>query len=138
MCLQLCDGLDLAQNVLRQGLHGAAAPGGLTHKVFCVDLVEGGKIGHVRDEAGGLDDLGQVGAGGLQNGGNILTAPLGLGGDALGDIAGGGVHGDLTGAENQRACDHALGIGADGRGGVGGGDDSHADYLPFVKYYAVA
>ena len=58
--LQLRNRLDLAQDVLGQGFDGAAAPGRLAGEVFGVDLVEGGKIGHVGNEAGGLDDLRQV------------------------------------------------------------------------------
>ena len=123
--LQLRDGLDLAQDILRQLSDGAAAPGGLAGEELGIDLVEGGEIAHVRQEAGGLDHPAKVRARGLQNGGNIAAAALRLGGDALGDIAGGGIHGDLAGAENKRAYDHALGIGADGGGRVFGRDDSH-------------
>ena len=134
--LQLRNRLDLAQDVLGQGLDGAAAPGRLAGEVLGVDLVEGGEVGHVGDEAGGLDDLGQVGAGGGQDGGHIAAALLGLGGDALGDIAGGRIHGDLAGAENEGTCDHALGVGADGGRGVGGGDDGHGEFLRFLKSIA--
>ena len=132
MFLQLRDGLDLTQDILGQRLHGTAAPGGLAYEKLRIDLVEGGEVAHVCDEAGGLDHLAKVGAGGGQDSGHIAAALLRLGGDALGNGAGGGIYGDLTGAEDERTYDHALGVGADGSGGVFGRDDSHGEYLLLI------
>ena len=116
------DGLDLAEDALGQFLHGHAAAGGLGGEVLGVHLVEGGEVAHVRQEAGGLHHALEGDAGGLQNGAHVLAALVRLGGDALGDGAGGGIHGDLAGGDDQVAEGIALGIGPDGAGGVGGGD----------------
>ena len=81
--LRLCHGLDLAQDTLGQILDGNAAAGGLGGEVLCVDLVEGGKVGDIGQEAGGLDDLVVAGTGGFQDRAHVLAALLGLGGDEL-------------------------------------------------------
>ena len=85
--LQLSGSLDLAQDVLGQGLDGHAAAGGLGGEVLCVHLVESSKIAHVRQEAGGLDDLVKAAAGSLEDGANVLAALLSLSSDALADGA---------------------------------------------------
>ena len=129
--LNLCNGFDLAQNAFGQFLHRAAASGRLSGEIFGIDRIECGEIRHVGDEAGGLDHLFRGGASGFQKGADIAAALLGLGGDAFGDGTGGRIHGDLTGAVNKIAGDDSLGIGTNGCGGMGGGDDLHGN-LPFV------
>ena len=54
-----------------------------------------------------------------------------LGGDALGNGAGSGIHGDLAGGDDQVAEGVALGIGADGAGSVLGFNNSHGWILLF-------
>ena len=122
-CLLDGDGLHLAQNALGQFLHSHAAAGGLGSEELGIGLVEGGEVAHVRQEAGGLDHVFKAHTGSGQNGAHVLAALLRLSGDALGDGAGGGVHGDLAGRENQIAHRPALRVGADGAGSVGGFDN---------------
>ena len=128
MELSLSDGFDLAQDTLGQGLDSHAAAGGLGDEVLGVDLVELSEIAHVSQEAGGLKDLLKAGAGGFQDGAHVLAALLSLGGNALRNIAGGGIHGDLAGGVDEAVHDHTLGVGTDGAGGVGSSDHFHGNY----------
>ena len=48
------DGFDLAQDTLGQRLDSHAAAGGLGGEVAGIHLVEGGKVAHISQEAGGL------------------------------------------------------------------------------------
>jgi len=127
--LRLCHGLNLAQDTLGQILDSNAAAGGLGGKILCVDLVEGGKVGDIGQEAGGLDDLVVAGTGGFQDRTHVLAALLGLGSDALGHSAVRGVHRDLAGGVDETACDEALGVGADRAGSFFSSDDFHGKYL---------
>ena len=127
--LCLCHGLDLAQDTLGQILDSNAAAGGLGGKILCVDLVEGGKVGNIGQEAGGFDDLVVAGTGGFQDRTHVLAALLGLGGDALGHSAVRGVHRNLAGGVDETACDEALGVGADRAGSLFSSDDFHGKYL---------
>ena len=111
MELSLSDGFDLAQDTLGQGLDSHAAAGGLGDEVLGVDLVELSEIAHVSQEAGGLKDLLKAGAGGFQDGAHVLAALLSLGGNALRNIAGGRIHGDLAGGVDEAVHDHTLGVG---------------------------
>lgn len=95
---------------------------GVGGEILGVHLVEGGEVAHVRQETGGLHHALQSDAGGLQNGAHVLAALLRLCGDALGDSAGGGVHGNLAGGDDQVAEGVALGVRADGARSVGGGN----------------
>ena len=134
--MQLSGSLDLAQDVLGQGLDGHAAAGGLGGEVLCVHLVESGKIAHVRQEAGGLDDLVKAAAGSLEDGANVLAALLSLSSDALADGAVSGVHRDLTGGNDQVADHKTLRVGADCAGSFFRVDNFH-DASPFFFFLIV-
>ena len=60
------NGLNLAQGALGQILHRHAGAGGLGGEVLGVHLVEGGEVGDIGQEAGGLDHLVEAGTGGLR------------------------------------------------------------------------
>ena len=62
-------------------------------------------MSHVRDEDGGLDDLGELGASLLENGLGVLAGLLGLGGDGtLNELT-------LRGKRDlARAVDHVGGL----------------------------
>ena len=122
----------LSEDALGQVLHGHAGAGGLRGEILGIDLVEGGEIAHVGQEAGGLEHLVEAGAGGFQDGAHVLAALLRLGGDAGGHLAGGGVHGDLAGGIDKTVHFKTLGIGTDGAGGVLGFQNFHVDSLLFV------
>ena len=87
------NGLNLAQGALGQILHRHAGAGGLGGEVLGVHLVEGGKVGDIGQEAGGLDDLVVAGTGGFQDRTHVLAALLGLGGDASGTVPSAGFTG---------------------------------------------
>ena len=128
------DGLDLDAGPQRQGGHAEGGPGreGLTGEVAGVDLVDGGEVGDVGEQDRGLDDVVVPEPGLGQDGAHVLEDLLGLGLDvALDERAGGRVERHLAGDEDERAGlltgGDALGVGADGGGGVGRGDtaDGH-------------
>ena len=125
--LKLGNGLDFAEHALGQGLDGYAGASGLGDEVLGIDSVEVSKVAHVCQKADGLDDVLKLGAAGLQNGLDVFAGLLRLGGDALAHAAVGGVDRDLAGAEDEVAADVALGVGADGGGGLFGTDDEHDD-----------
>ena len=100
---------------------GATTPSGA--KVFGVEGVHGGEVGHVFEEDGGFDDVGEVEAGGGEDGLEVFEDAGGLGCDAAGDQrAGGGVEGDLAGGVEGVADADGLGVGADGGWSGGSGD----------------
>ena len=128
------DGLDLDTGPQRQGGHPEGGPGreGLAGEVAGVDLVDGGEVGDVGEQDRGLDDVVVAEAGLGQDGAHVLEDLLGLGLDvSLDERAGGRVERHLPGDEDERAGPltggDALGVGADGGGGVGRGDtaDGH-------------
>ena len=123
------NGLNLAQGALGQILHRHAGAGGLGGEVLGVHLVEGGKVGNVGEEAGGLDHFVEAHARSLKDGTHVAAALVCLCSDALSDRAGGGVYRDLAGGEDEAAHGVALRVGADGAGGFFGADDVHIDYL---------
>ena len=125
----LGDGFDLAQDALGKRAHRNAGARGLAGEVACVDLIEHAEVAHVGEEAGGLDDLLRAASCGLQNGHDVLAGLLRLGLDPLGDAAVGGVDADLAGRKDKTVGDEALGVGADGAGGLVGADNSHGNYL---------
>ena len=93
-------------------------------EVLGIDLVHGGKVVDVSQEHSGLDDVvaGQVGL--SQNGLDVLQGLFGLSlNAALHQVAGGGINGQLAGQEDQAADADSLRVGADGGGGILGGND---------------
>ena len=92
-------------------------------EVFGIGLVEGTEVGDVGEEAGGLDHVRLTVTGVGQQSVNVLED---LGGLRL-DLGGGQgairrVDGHHTGKVEEAAGLDSLGIGADCRGGVGGGN----------------
>ena len=71
-------GFDLTQGILGQGLDGYAGTSRVGSKVLCVDCVESGKVAHIRQKTGGLEDLLCAAARSFQNGDHVLAALLGL------------------------------------------------------------
>ena len=68
--------------------------------------------------------MGEAGAGGFEDGGEVFEDLLCLLGDGAGDdLLSGGVEGDLAGGEDEVADADGLGVGADGSGGGRGGED---------------
>src|SRR5699024_2683786 len=87
-------------------------------------LVHGGEVVHVLEEHGGLDHVLQGQPGGGQDSLDVQQGLAGLAGDAaLGEGAGGRVHGELAGGDDDAAGGHALGVWTDGGGGRLGGED---------------
>jgi len=127
-----CNGFDLAENTLGKSLYCHAAACGLGSKEFLINAVELCKVIHICKEAGGLENLACVAACGLNNGQNILAALLCLSGYSLGNIAGSGIYGDLTGGIYKTVYDIALGIGADCAGCIGGSNNSHFVQAPSI------
>lgn len=136
VCLQFCNCLNFAKNTLGKFLDGAAASGRLAGEESGIDLIECGKITHISDKAGGLYYLFRGGSGGREQGADIAAALLRLGGDALGNVSCDGVHGDLAGAVDKISGDNCLGIGSNGGGCIGCGNDLHKDY-PFLFFLLV-
>jgi len=64
-------------------------------------------------------------AGGGEDGDEVLQRAAGLGFDAFGERAGGGIEAELAGNEEQSVFRNRLGVGADGGGGLVGLDDVH-------------
>ena len=87
--LESGDDLDLDQTASRKGgnLEGAAR-GERGLELRGVDLVHGGEVGDVGQVDRGLDDIGKGGAGSGQQGLDVGEGLLGLGLDALGQLAG--------------------------------------------------
>lgn len=109
------DGLDLHQGVLGQPGHLYGAAGrGIAGEEGGVDLVHGGEVVHVLEEHGGLDHVLQGQPGGGQDSLDVQQGLAGLAGDAaLGEGAGGRVHGELAGGDDDAAGGHALGVWTD-------------------------
>src|SRR5882762_5826386 len=98
----LRDHFDLDESVFGESGHGYGGAGGgydaFGGKVFGVDLVHGGEVGHVLEEDGGLYDVNEVEAGFAEDGFEVFEHAGGLFGDAAGDEhAGGRVQSDLAG-----------------------------------------
>ena len=127
---ELRDGFDFAENTLRQRLSGNAGAGRAADKVLGIDLIELGKISHICEEAGGLDDFGHVASGSGEDGGNVLAALLGLSVDGVtGRSAGRRIDGDLAGGKYKAVRDDRLRLRAD-RGGGGFGGNYFHDNIP--------
>ena len=114
-------------------------------EVAGVDLVDGGEVGDVGEQDRGLDDVVVPEPGLGQDGAHVLEDLLGLGLDvALDERAGGRVERHLPGDEDERAGTltggDALGVRADGGGGVGRGDtaDGHGFLVPAGRWGSAA
>jgi hypothetical protein len=94
-------------------MHSNTAASRLVHEELLIGSVHLGKVGHIGQEDVHLDDLGHLGAGGGQDGLDVVAAGLSQVADVAGDEGAGGVGGDLAGDED-------LAVGADGLG-LGGG-----------------
>ncbi len=85
------DALDFYEGVFGEAgdLDGGAGGRGdaFGGEVFGVEGVHGGEVGHVLEEDGGFDDVGEVQAGGGEDGLEVLEDAGGLGFDAAGDEA---------------------------------------------------
>ena len=91
------DRFHLAEHLLGQFADSDAGAGRLADKVFLIHRVESGKVLHVCQEAGRLDDLRKVRPGSLQNGADVFAALFRLFGNGASDnLACLGVQGYLT------------------------------------------
>ena len=111
--LYFSDSLDFTQDIFGERLYGYAAAGRLGNKIAGVDLVEGCKISHICQEAGGFDHPVETAACGLQDGTHIFAALLSLGGNPLGILPVGRVYGNLPGGIDQSVGCECLGVRSD-------------------------
>lgn len=94
--LESGDDLDLDQTASRKsGNLESAARGERGLKLGGINLVHGGKVGDVSQVDRGLDDIGKRSAGSGQQGFDVGEGLLGLGLDALGQLAGRGIDAQL-------------------------------------------
>lgn len=118
-----CDDFDFDQRIARQARDGDGRAGrsgdAFRGQVLCVDGVHGGEVLHIFEEDDGLDDAGEIAAGGDEDGFDVFEDPRGLIGDGAGDdLTGGGIEGDLSGSVEEIAKANGLGIRADSGGSV--------------------
>ncbi len=120
------DALDLDEGILGKGgdLDGGA---GRRYDAFGgeetgVEDVHGGEVGHVLEEDGGFDDVGDVQVSSGEDGSEVFKDAGGLGGDSARDeLAAGRIKCDLAGGVEDSTRADGLRVGADGRWrGVGG------------------
>ena len=94
--------------------------------MFRVDFVERGEVGHVRQEARGLDDVLHGETGGGEDGFDVSAGLLGLFGDGRAfDLAACRVDAELAGEIEKFSGANGLGVGADGGRGVFGMNRFH-------------
>ena len=119
------DGLDFDPGPFWEGGDLDCGPGGLIcREIKGVDVVHGGEIAEIGEENGGFDDMREGHFIGPEDGAEVLEDLGGLVGHvALEEFAGDRIEGDLAGAKEEIADGDGLGLGADGLGGVYGGDD---------------
>ena len=89
-------------------------------------------IGQILHENRRFDDVVEAQAGLVQDGLQIFEGLVGLGLHAIGQIAGGGIQAELAAAIGDGAGVNGLRIGAEGGGGVRGGNVGHSDALLYV------
>ena len=65
LILDLCDYVDLDEDVFGEGFNGNAGACGFAGEIFSVNLVEGGEVIHIGKETNGFDRLFDIGACGL-------------------------------------------------------------------------
>jgi hypothetical protein len=100
------------------------ASGRRSGEISAVYFIHGCKIVQVLEENGGLDDVMEVGAGGLQNSLYVFQHSLGLLANvAAGQLSALRVESYLTGHENKSAGLDRLRVRADGLGSAVGADD---------------
>ena len=98
-----------------------------------IDFVECGEVRDVREEAGGLDGVREVGTGSTEDGGEVLADLLCLSCHVRRrDLADGGVDTDLSRGVDERADAHRLAVGAEGGGGVVAVNHFHRE-APFIN-----
>ena len=103
LCLQRGGDLDFHQSVLGQTGDLNGGPGGIAPlgKERGIHLIHGAEVVHVAQEYRGLDHFVHAAPGGLQNRLHIGEGLPGLGLNPLGERAGGGINGQLTGSDDQ-------------------------------------
>jgi lysophospholipid acyltransferase (LPLAT)-like uncharacterized protein len=97
------DSLDLDARATGKGrsLHGRARRW-ILREPTRVDVVDRLKVVHVQKKDGGLDDMGERAAGGLEDGSHVVEGSLGLRGDVpLHQLSGAGVERDLSAQEDE-------------------------------------
>ena len=117
--------VDLDERVEGQGLHREGGARGRVRRESCaVDLVHCFKVVHVGEEDGRLDNLGEVGAGLLENRPHVLHHLLGLCLDGVArELALARDQADLAGHVKGVAGLDRLRVRPERRGGLVGGDD---------------
>jgi hypothetical protein len=121
--LRKSNGLNLDVNALGKSLDSNAAASRLVGEPLLVLGVHIGKVVHVGQEDIDLDDLGDVGASGLNNGLEVLAALSSLLADSAldeGQIRG---DGDLARAVDGRWGLDGLRVGSQSGRGIGGGNN---------------
>ena len=128
------DDLDLYQSVLGQtgNFHSAAGRILAFGEEGGIHFVHGAEVVHVAEEHGGLENMVHGDAGLFQNGLHVGQGLAGLGLDALGERAGGGIDGQLAGSNDQAVELRRLGVGADGGGGFRCADDGF-NFITFLS-----
>ena len=113
--LEVRDDFDFDAGGLRQAGHLDGGAGGeIAGEIFGVDFVHAGEVREVGQEHGALHDVGEGELLVVEDGLHILQHAFGLHLDvALDEVAGRGVDGDLSGAEEQIADAHGMVIGTD-------------------------
>ena len=116
---KLGDDHDLAEDVFRKSLDCHAGARGLRGEIASVDLVERGKIAHIREETGGLDCFFEACACRLKYCAEVFADLLGLRGDISGfDRSACGVNCNLPRRENDISDLYCLRIRSYCLGGV--------------------
>lgn len=118
----MCDDFDFHAGATRQGgdLYGGSR-GEIDGEIFGVNLIHPGEVGEVGQEDGAFDDVVEGELLVVEDGFDIFENAFGLGLDVAGNkIAGGGIEGDLAGAEEQVAHANGVAVRTDGRSGFGG------------------
>ena len=119
------DRVDLHERAHRQRGHLVAHACGLVGgEELRVDGIHRAEIGDVLEEDRRLGDIGILQAGGRQDGADVLERLAGLRLDAFGHLSVGRVDGELSGHVERAIEFNGLGIGADGFGCGGCGNDS--------------
>ena len=118
----VCDDFHLYESALGEFSNRHTGAGGLGSEELAIDSVEGRKVGHIGEEACGLDHIGLIETGFGQDGLDVLHDPIGLERDVSGfQSAGGRVNGHHAREIQEVSRPDCLRVGTDGSGGVRGG-----------------